>query len=36
MTGTPDAKEIVITRVYDAPMELVWEAWADPQQVAQW
>lgn len=28
--------EISITRVYDAPVELVWEAWADPEQAAKW
>ena len=25
-----------ITRVYDAPVEAVWDAWTDPEQVAQW
>jgi uncharacterized protein YndB with AHSA1/START domain len=29
-------REIVITRVVNAPRELVWEAWTDPKQVAQW
>ena len=29
-------KEIRIVRVYDAPVEAVWDAWTDPQQVAQW
>ena len=29
-------REIVITRVFDAPRELVWEAWTDPAQVVQW
>jgi uncharacterized protein YndB with AHSA1/START domain len=28
--------EIHITRFYDAPVNLVWEAWTDPAQVAQW
>ncbi|MGB6200069.1 MAG: SRPBCC family protein [Candidatus Acidiferrales bacterium] len=28
--------EIVITRVFDAPRELVWQAWTDPKQVARW
>lgn len=27
---------IHITRIYDAPVKLVWEAWTDPKQVAQW
>jgi len=29
-------REIVITRVLDAPRELVWDAWSDPKQVVQW
>lgn len=28
--------EIYLTRVYDAPVKLVWDAWTDPKQVAQW
>lgn len=30
------SNEIKLTRVYDAPLKTVWEAWTDPQQVAQW
>jgi uncharacterized protein YndB with AHSA1/START domain len=26
--------EIKITRVYDAPVKVVWDSWTDPQQVA--
>lgn len=29
-------REIVITRVFDAPRELVWDAWTDPQQIVKW
>jgi uncharacterized protein YndB with AHSA1/START domain len=29
-------REIVITRVFDAPRELVWQAWTDPRHLAQW
>ncbi len=29
-------REIVITRLIDAPRELVWEAWTDPKQVVKW
>ena len=29
-------REIVLTRVFDAPRELVWNAWTDPEQVVQW
>lgn len=28
--------EIRIIRLYDAPIEAVWDAWTDPAQVAQW
>lgn len=28
--------ELYITRVYDAPVRAVWDAWTDPEQVAQW
>jgi uncharacterized protein YndB with AHSA1/START domain len=30
------AREITITRVYDAPRELVWKAWTEPEQLAKW
>lgn len=29
-------REIVITRVVDAPRELVWQAWTDPRHVVRW
>ncbi len=29
-------KELVITRVLDAPRETVWKAWTDPEAVKQW
>ncbi|MCB0394347.1 MAG: SRPBCC domain-containing protein [Bdellovibrionales bacterium] len=28
--------ELYLTRVYDAPVQMVWEAWNDPKQVSQW
>ncbi|MCC6808985.1 MAG: SRPBCC domain-containing protein [Deltaproteobacteria bacterium] len=31
-----ESNEISITRIYDAPVHLVWDAWIDPKQVAQW
>jgi|HubBroStandDraft_6_1064221.scaffolds.fasta_scaffold05776_2 uncharacterized protein YndB with AHSA1/START domain len=34
-SGTAD-REIIITRVVDAPRELVWEAMTDPKQVIHW
>jgi len=30
------SNEIRITRMYDAPVTAVWDAWTDPKQVAQW
>ena len=29
-------REIVISRVFDAPRELVWEAWTNPEHVVRW
>jgi hypothetical protein len=29
-------REIVLSRVSDAPRKMVWEAWTDPKQVAKW
>jgi uncharacterized protein YndB with AHSA1/START domain len=28
--------EITITRVFDAPRELVWRAWTEPERLATW
>ena len=28
--------EFVITRVFDAPRELVWKAWTEPERLGQW
>ena len=33
---TPTEREIVMTRVFDAPRRLVFEAWTDPKQLPQW
>src|SRR5437016_584736 len=29
-------REVVITRIFDAPRELVFKAWTDPKHMAQW
>jgi uncharacterized protein YndB with AHSA1/START domain len=29
-------QQVLITRIFDAPRELVFAAWTDPEQVAQW
>jgi uncharacterized protein YndB with AHSA1/START domain len=31
-----DARTIVTTRVFDAPRELVFEAWTNPKHLVQW
>jgi len=36
MTETVTAHEITITRVFDAPRELVWRAWTEPERLARW
>jgi uncharacterized protein YndB with AHSA1/START domain len=36
MAAKNQSNEIKISRIYDAPVKLVWEAWTDPSQVAQW
>ncbi len=35
---TKDSKdlELILKRLLNAPIELVWKAWTDPEQVAQW
>jgi len=33
--GTSD-REVVLTRVFDAPRDLVWEAWTDPKHLGNW
>jgi uncharacterized protein YndB with AHSA1/START domain len=29
-------RDLVITRVFDAPLEMVWKAWSDPEYVMRW
>jgi uncharacterized protein YndB with AHSA1/START domain len=37
MADTPPVdREFTITRVYEAPRELVWRAWTDPEHMAAW
>jgi uncharacterized protein YndB with AHSA1/START domain len=28
--------DLVVTRIFDAPVEQVWKAWSDPDQVMRW
>lgn len=34
--GTPAGDEIRITRIFDAPRELVWKAWTTPTMLVHW
>ncbi|MCQ6562806.1 SRPBCC family protein [Paenibacillus mendelii] len=36
MNRNPSTQEVVITRVFDFPVELVWKAWTNPSLVMQW
>jgi uncharacterized protein YndB with AHSA1/START domain len=31
-----EVERMVVTRIFDAPRELVWKAWTDPKYVMQW
>jgi uncharacterized protein YndB with AHSA1/START domain len=35
-TLTAKGRELVITRVFDAPRDLVWKAWTEPDRIKQW
>jgi uncharacterized protein YndB with AHSA1/START domain len=35
-TLPPGERDLVITRVFDAPRELVWKAWTDPSRAMAW
>ena len=30
------SNELKLSRIYDAPVKAVWDAWADPAQAAKW
>ncbi|WP_222913240.1 SRPBCC domain-containing protein [Natrinema sp. SYSU A 869] len=32
----PSEYDVTITRTFEAPREAVWDAWTDPEQVAEW
>lgn len=36
MAAKNKPNELYLTRVYDAPVKLVWDAWTDPKKVAKW
>jgi uncharacterized protein YndB with AHSA1/START domain len=31
-----DKRELVVTRTFDAPLDLVWRAWTDPEIIKRW
>ncbi len=33
---SPKTRDLIVTRVFDAPIELVWKAWTDPEHVMKW
>lgn len=36
MASKNKSNELKISRLYDAPLQVVWDAWTDPEQVAEW
>jgi len=34
--GNVRMEDLVVTRIIDAPLELVWRAWTDPEHVKRW
>jgi uncharacterized protein YndB with AHSA1/START domain len=35
-TTLPNERRVVITRIFDVPRALVWQAWTDPKHMARW
>jgi len=35
-TAVAPSREITITRVFDAPRELIWKAWTEPEEFMRW
>mgnify|MGYP006288050183 CR=1 FL=1 len=36
MAGNSESKDIKLTRIYDAPLKSVWDAWSDPKELEGW
>jgi uncharacterized protein YndB with AHSA1/START domain len=36
MIDTTKTLDLIVTRIFDAPVEQVWKAWSDPKLVMQW
>jgi len=35
-TAVSNDREFVISRVFDAPREMLWKAWTDPEHMRRW
>jgi len=35
-SAVSEVERMTVTRIFDAPRELVWKAWTEPKYVAQW
>ncbi len=36
LAQAPKKRDLVVSRIFDAPIELVWKAWTDPEHVMRW
>lgn len=36
ITKNRDTRELIMDRTFDAPREVVWNAWSDPEKLAKW
>ena len=36
MSSEPVKRDLVVARIFDAPVEQVWKAWSDPEEVKRW
>ena len=37
MMGSKSAtRDLIVTRIFNAPVKLVWKAWTDPEHVMRW
>ncbi len=36
LSTEPEDRDFVISRIFDAPRDLVWKAWTEPERLAQW
>ncbi len=36
VTADHEKREVLVERTFDAPRELVWKAWTEPERLAQW